>query len=650
MPFNDGENVGAYRIVEKLGQGGMATVFKAYHPALDRYVAIKVLHPAFTADPTFLARFQREARIVAKLDHPNIVPIYDFSEHRGHTYLVMRFIDGETLKARMKRGAVTQQEVVRIAKSVGDALTYAHKQDVLHRDVKPSNVMLTADGGVFLTDFGLARMAAASESTMSRDMMVGTPQYISPEQAKGSRDLSACTDVYSLGVVLYELLVGRVPFTADTPYAIIHDHIFTPLPLPRMLNPGIPETVERVLLRALAKEPKDRFQTVSELTNGLDAALSATPIAPRPTTAPSVATMTPAPAAAVETAEDGRKGKKEKRRKKKAKPPRRRGRPPGPPRRAKVRRKGSPWPWVAAIGALAIVCLLSLICWASVTNQRKVNELVEQAHAAEDEGRNFEAIDLYHSALMVDPGAIEVYLEATELVAKLGQLDRALDLVLDGLQANPKSTQLHMRAAELAAVMEKWDEAEQHVGWLLEEEPDDATVQAYAALLLMAKEQSCDNARSYLQIALDLDPGQPWAIYGQAVCYLEDGDADEAARTLEDLLHQPDLPPILRARAEDMLNNLEGGSWAAIEREFGKLRERAEDIPNPALRNEFLGILDDAQAAWHDGARARARQQLEHAWGWLEENWDGLGAPLNDQLRTILDTMLRLSTPRPGDP
>ena len=140
MPFNDGENVGAYRIVEKLGQGGMATVFKAYHPALDRYVAIKVLHPAFTEDPTFLARFQREARIVAKLDHPNIVPIYDFSEHRGHTYLVMRFIDGETLKARMKRGAVTQQEVVRIAKSVGDALTYAHKHDVLHRDVKPSNV------------------------------------------------------------------------------------------------------------------------------------------------------------------------------------------------------------------------------------------------------------------------------------------------------------------------------------------------------------------------------------------------------------------------------------------------------------------------------------------------------------------------------
>ncbi|HID88458.1 MAG TPA: serine/threonine protein kinase, partial [Anaerolineae bacterium] len=165
MPFAIGEAVGPYRIVEKLGQGGMATVFKAYHPALDRYVALKVLHPAFREDPQFLARFQREARIVAKLDRPNIVPIYDFAEHRGHPYLVMRFIEGETLKARLRKGPLSLDEVWRVMRAVGDALSYAHKRGVLHRDIKPSNVILTPEGHVYLTDFGLARMAQAGEST-----------------------------------------------------------------------------------------------------------------------------------------------------------------------------------------------------------------------------------------------------------------------------------------------------------------------------------------------------------------------------------------------------------------------------------------------------------------------------------------------------
>ena len=239
MSFTVGENVGAYRIVEKLGQGGMATVFKAYHPSLDRYVAIKVLHPAFQEDVNFLARFQREARIVAKLDHPNIVPIYDFAEHRGDPYLVMRFIEGQTLKARLQCGPLDTAEIRRVIDAVGSALAYAHQQGVLHRDIKPSNVILTPEGQVYLTDFGLARMAEGGESTLSRDMMVGTPQYIAPEQAKGETSLDARTDVYSLGVVLYELLVGRVPFQADTPYAVVHDHIsvsYTHLTLPTIYS------------------------------------------------------------------------------------------------------------------------------------------------------------------------------------------------------------------------------------------------------------------------------------------------------------------------------------------------------------------------------------------------------------------------------
>ena len=160
MSFNIGENVGPYRILEQLGQGGMATVFKAYHASLDRYVALKVLHPAFNQDQSFISRFQREARVVAKLEHPNIVPIYDYSEHEARPYLVMKYIEGDTLKARLNKGPLTSTEIESVVNSIGYALAYAHRQGILHRDVKPSNVMIAADGMIYLADFGLARRDA----------------------------------------------------------------------------------------------------------------------------------------------------------------------------------------------------------------------------------------------------------------------------------------------------------------------------------------------------------------------------------------------------------------------------------------------------------------------------------------------------------
>lgn len=265
MPFNVGENVGPYRIIEQFGQGGMATVFKAYHASLDRYVALKALHPAFNQDPNFEARFQREARVVAKLEHPNIVPIYDYAEHEKRPYLVMKFIEGITLKARMDAGSLSSEEITKIVDAVGAGLAYAHKQGVLHRDIKPSNVLMSIDGQIYLADFGLARIAQSGESTLSSDMIMGTPQYISPEQAMGKADLDQRTDLYSFGVMLYEMVVGKVPFNADTPFSIIHDHIYSPLPLPRAVNPAVPEPVERVLLKALAKERDDRYADAATL-------------------------------------------------------------------------------------------------------------------------------------------------------------------------------------------------------------------------------------------------------------------------------------------------------------------------------------------------------------------------------------------------
>src|ERR1700690_334744 len=218
MSFNVGENVGPYRITEQLGQGGMATVYKAYHAALDRYVALKALHPAFGEDPNFQAPFQREARLVAKLEHPHIVPIYDYAEDEGRPYLVMKYIEGDTLKARLMKGPLSSKEITNVVESVGSALAYAHKQGILHRDIKPSNVLIGTDGQMYLADFGLARIAQAAESTLSSDMIMGTPQYISPEQAMGEKNLDEGTDIYSFGVMLYEMVVGRVPFNADTPF------------------------------------------------------------------------------------------------------------------------------------------------------------------------------------------------------------------------------------------------------------------------------------------------------------------------------------------------------------------------------------------------------------------------------------------------
>lgn len=274
MSFQIGEQVGAYQIEGKLGQGGMATVYRAYHPALERYVAIKVLHSVFAADEAFIRRFRREARLVAQLDHPNIVPIYDFAEQNGHPYLVMRWVEGETLRERLSRGMLHKVEIAQVAAAVANALDYAHAQGVLHRDVKPSNIMIGKDGRIAITDFGLARLAEAGESTLSQNMMLGTPQYISPEQARGNGELDKRADIYSLGVVLFELVCGRVPFQSETSYTLVHDHIFTPPPKAGELNGRVPASMEVILKKALAKNPTERYESSGELVTAFCEALA----------------------------------------------------------------------------------------------------------------------------------------------------------------------------------------------------------------------------------------------------------------------------------------------------------------------------------------------------------------------------------------
>jgi serine/threonine protein kinase len=266
MSFIIGGTVGPYAIQELLGQGGMATVYKAYHPALDRYVAIKAMDASLGQERDFIERFRREARVIGKLDNSHIVPVHDFDEHNGQPYIVLKFIDGQTLRDRMLASPLSELEILRVVSAVGDGLQYAHNRGVLHRDIKPSNVLVANDGKVYLTDFGLARIVE-NASTLTGDMILGTPHYISPEQAINSERLDERTDIYSFGVMLYEMVTGCLPFTADTVFSIINDHIHEPPPLPSSIKPDLSQDVEGVILKALAKNPGDRYAKVADLVN-----------------------------------------------------------------------------------------------------------------------------------------------------------------------------------------------------------------------------------------------------------------------------------------------------------------------------------------------------------------------------------------------
>ena len=271
-----GTSIGQYQILEKLGRGGMATVYKGYQPALERYVAVKVLDPMVSSEELFLARFQREARAVALLRHPHIVQIYDFGHVNDMYYMVMEYVDGQSLRERLKT-AITEsrlmpvQEVLGIVWSIASALDYAHQRGIVHRDIKPGNILLSSDGQAVLSDFGIAQMITSSRLTLSG--LVGTPNYMSPEQGQGL-EIDQRTDIYSLGIVTYEMLTNQVPFSSDTPFAVVMAHVTRPLPSLRKSRPDIPPGVEDVLVKATAKEKEQRYYRAMEFAESLEVAFA----------------------------------------------------------------------------------------------------------------------------------------------------------------------------------------------------------------------------------------------------------------------------------------------------------------------------------------------------------------------------------------
>jgi eukaryotic-like serine/threonine-protein kinase len=260
---------GRYEVGRLLGTGGMAEVYEGHDRLLARRVAIKILLAQYAHDPAFLARFRREAQAAASLSHPNIVGVFDTGSEGDTWFIVMEYIDGRTLKDIIRaEGALYWTRAAEVAADVAGALAVAHARGIVHRDVKPGNVMLTTEGKVKVMDFGIARATAVPSITQT-SAVVGTAQYIAPEQAQGL-EVDARSDVYSLGCCLYEMVTGQVPFTGPTPVAIAYRHVREDPTPPRALNPDVPVPLERVCLKAMAKRPEDRYQTAAEMQRDLE--------------------------------------------------------------------------------------------------------------------------------------------------------------------------------------------------------------------------------------------------------------------------------------------------------------------------------------------------------------------------------------------
>lgn len=305
-----GQYLGRYYLLERLGEGGMAVVYKAYDTRLERDVAVKIIRSgAFPAEALdeVSKRFEREAKSLAKLSHPNIVKVHDYGEHEGAPYLVMEYLPGGTLKKILGK-PVPWQVALRLLLPVARGVAYAHQRGILHRDIKPANILITEHGDPMLSDFGIAKLFEADQTTnlTGTGMVIGTPEYMAPEQWTGQP--TPQSDLYSLGIVLYEMVAGRKPYMADTPASILLKQATETLPPPRKFVSGLPEAMEFLLIKALAREPRDRFADVNALIQAMEALLITAPTVQSPHADPDAAlketVVGPAPAA-IELQNDG---------------------------------------------------------------------------------------------------------------------------------------------------------------------------------------------------------------------------------------------------------------------------------------------------------------------------------------------------------
>ncbi|HVO42534.1 MAG TPA: serine/threonine-protein kinase, partial [Aggregatilineales bacterium] len=277
-----GKQLGQYVITVQIGKGGMATVYRAHHAAMDRDVAIKVMDDEIARQPEFIARFEREAKLIARLQHPHILPVYDYARTDEVTYLVMRLVEGESLDKRLRTGKLPLELIVRLFDQIADALAYAHTQGVVHRDLKPNNILLDSTSNAYLTDFGIAKMVQSHTQLTAAGLVMGTPSYMAPELWRGEQ-IDTRVDIYALGIMLYEMLTGELPFTADTPFALMSKHIDTPLPSPVLKRPEIPPAMDEAIRTATAKTAANRYTSALDFAAAVDDGYASTQSRRRPT-------------------------------------------------------------------------------------------------------------------------------------------------------------------------------------------------------------------------------------------------------------------------------------------------------------------------------------------------------------------------------
>jgi serine/threonine protein kinase len=265
-----GAQLGQYTIIQEIGRGGMATVYSATQRSMNRTVAIKVLPRHFLHDPGFLERFEREVEVISGLEHPHILPIYDYGEAEGVPYIAMRYLGGGSMAQMVRRGVPQLDELRKPFTQIAEALDYAHQQGIIHRDLKPGNVMLDEYGNAYLSDFGIARVMG---SDLTGSAIIGTPAYMSPEQAQGTA-IDARSDIYALGIVLFELITGREPYQAETPMSVLLKHLNEPIPPLEQFREGVPKSVQAVIEKATAKDPDARYSSATEMAQAFAAALN----------------------------------------------------------------------------------------------------------------------------------------------------------------------------------------------------------------------------------------------------------------------------------------------------------------------------------------------------------------------------------------
>ena len=569
-----GQELGGYRIISQIGKGGMATVFKAYQPSLDRYVAIKVLPPYYAEqDETFLKRFRQEAKAIASLRHPNILIVLDYGELERTTYLVMEFVEAGTLGGQMGKPMAPGQ-MAGIVGQVAGALHYAHQEGVVHRDIKPSNILLPKPNWPLLTDFGLAKIVGGTQLTQS-GTVAGTPAYMSPEQGRGER-VDHRSDIYSLGIVLYEMATGVVPFQAETPMAVIVKHIIDPLPLPRSKTPELSEAIERVILRALAKDPDDRFQDVGQLAEALTAAVGTLPpgqasVAPAFPSHELTTLQVSGPGVVVQPVARADPGEK-----------------PAEAVAAGARRKRAR-SWWFRLGLAAGVLVLGFVGFAAIRaiglgdgagspiadepgEVRTLEQLVADGYAGLQAGDYEAAIRDFEIAIEREPGNPERYFDVARAYFASGDPDSASDVIQEAVDLTPGDSGVHESA-----------------GWVYQE--------------LGLHEEAANEFRT----ALELDPQALWLYSTISDSYLAAGLPEEAAEVLAEGLADPEVASDSGSLEAIGRGYLSLGNPAQAEQTFNLAIAAGADFPGPweglAEAAYQQGNLADALAILADGVQ-----------------------------------------------